>query len=704
MDTTGRHGEARWRTVRTASDTGRHAAPDSRVPDPRVPDSRPPHRQGRVPGAPVPPPRRPATDQRSGRRRADEREAGAARADGTGSHRARDRYDVYDSDAYPATERSRPADDGATRSSRTGSSRTGSSRSGSSRSGSSRTGPYPADGARTGGYRDDRPPPGRPSEEVSRRSADPGRRDDGRDDGRVDGSRTGSHRVDGAAPAAYRGDGPGTGAYRVDGTGPHRSPGQDAGPPRAAGAAGRPSRTGAYRVEDPGGTGAYRVEHPGTGSHRVVDGEPRSSRTGGYRVDGPGTGSRRAVEEEPRPSRTGGYRVDGPGTGSHRAGGAAPPARRSEGTGGHRVDALGTGSHRVDGQGTGSHRAAGRGTGTQAAVPARAVPARPEPARPVSDRPVSDRPVSDRPEPGRAMSDRPEPTGTGSARVARTRSAPPLAPRPDRGTALRAVDLARVHGRGPGAVTALDGVSVDVERGGLVAVMGASGSGKSTLLHCLAGLDRPTRGTVHLGDTDLTRLSERRLTRLRRERVGMVFQGYDLLPQLTVKQNVTLPAEVARVRLDKEWLTTVLATLDLVKVQDRRPGELSGGQQQRVAMARALVLRPEVVLADEPTGALDAGTATVMLRFLRSCVEQLGRTVVMATHDPLAAEWADRVLLLDAGQVAAELRGASAHECLDALSQVQRPQIRRAPEPAAPGPAAPEPGAGPARARRRRRA
>ena len=241
---------------------------------------------------------------------------------------------------------------------------------------------------------------------------------------------------------------------------------------------------------------------------------------------------------------------------------------------------------------------------------------------------------------------------------------------------LRAVDLVRVHGRGRGAVRALDGVSLDVERGGLVAVMGASGSGKSTLLHCLAGLDRPTSGSVLWDGAEITRLSERRLTRLRRERVGVVFQAYDLLPQLTVRQNVGLPAEIAGVRLDRGRLDEVLDVLDLGAVRGHRPDQLSGGQQQRVAVARALVLQPDLLLADEPTGALDVGTAAVLLGHLRSCVEA-GRTVVMATHDPLAAEWADRVLLLHEGRIVTELAAPSAHEVLDALAQVRRPPRRR---------------------------
>ena len=242
---------------------------------------------------------------------------------------------------------------------------------------------------------------------------------------------------------------------------------------------------------------------------------------------------------------------------------------------------------------------------------------------------------------------------------------------------IDAEDLVKVHGRGRGAVRALDGVSVEVERGELVAVMGASGSGKSTLLHCLAGLDRPTAGRVRWAGEDVTRLSERRLTRLRRERVGVVFQAYDLLPQLTLRQNVVLPVEIAGVKPDREWLDTVLEVLDLAALPGHLPRELSGGQQQRVAVARALVLRPDLVLADEPTGALDAGTTADLMRFLRGCVEGLGTTVVMATHDPLAAEWADRVLLLHGGRVADELEAPSAHECLDALARVRHPATGR---------------------------
>ncbi len=257
--------------------------------------------------------------------------------------------------------------------------------------------------------------------------------------------------------------------------------------------------------------------------------------------------------------------------------------------------------------------------------------------------------------------------GWGGEPVPRRSARPPVEP------VLLAEDLVRVHGRGRGAVRALDGVSVEVERGELVGVMGASGSGKSTLLHCLAGLDRPTRGRVHWAGVDVTGLSERRLTRLRRERIGVVFQAYDLLPQLTVRQNVVLPVEIAGARPDREWLDTVLEVLGLESVARKLPRELSGGQQQRVAVARALALRPDVVLADEPTGALDVGTAADLMRFLRGCIDGLGTTVVMATHDPLAAEWADRVLLLHSGRVAVELEAPSAHACLDALARARPP-------------------------------
>ena len=239
---------------------------------------------------------------------------------------------------------------------------------------------------------------------------------------------------------------------------------------------------------------------------------------------------------------------------------------------------------------------------------------------------------------------------------------------PIRDAALSTSDLVKIHGQAARSVTALDGITLDVERGRFTTIMGASGSGKSTLLHCLAGLDKPTRGKVLLGTTDLTRLSERTLTKLRRDRIGFVFQSYDLLPQLTVRQNILLPIEVAGAKLDQPWLDTVLEALELGGLLRQLPSQLSGGEQQRVAVARAVLSRPDVVLADEPTGALDAGTTREMVGFLRASVDHLGQTVVMVTHDPLAAQHADRAVILHEGRLIGEVAQPTAHGVLDALA------------------------------------
>ncbi|GLY20936.1 ABC transporter ATP-binding protein [Micromonospora sp. NBRC 101691] len=226
---------------------------------------------------------------------------------------------------------------------------------------------------------------------------------------------------------------------------------------------------------------------------------------------------------------------------------------------------------------------------------------------------------------------------------------------PTRTAAVAAVDVVKVYGRGETAVRALDGVSVGFGRGRFTAIMGPSGSGKSTLMHCLAGLDTATSGQVLLGGTDLTRQSDRVLTRVRRERIGFVFQSFNLLPQLTAEQNVTLPLDLAGRDVDRELLDHLVGVLGLGDRLAHRPSELSGGQQQRVALARALVSRPEVVFADEPTGNLDSRSGAEVLGFLSSCVRTLGQTVVMVTHDPVAAGYADRVVLLADGRIAGDL-------------------------------------------------
>ncbi|MBB5921851.1 putative ABC transport system ATP-binding protein [Actinoalloteichus hoggarensis] len=226
--------------------------------------------------------------------------------------------------------------------------------------------------------------------------------------------------------------------------------------------------------------------------------------------------------------------------------------------------------------------------------------------------------------------------------------------------ALRMISAGRVYGKGAARVVALDAVSLDFRRGSFTAVMGASGSGKSTLLHCASGLDLVTDGSVLLDGVDLATLSDERLTLLRRERVGFVFQQFNLLPSLTAAQNVALPRRLAGHRPRRAEVMAVLDRVGLADRAGRRPAELSGGQQQRVALARALISRPEVLFADEPTGALDRATGRVVLGLLRELVDDAGQTVVMVTHDPLAASYADSVVFLADGRVASTLRGADA--------------------------------------------
>lgn len=231
-------------------------------------------------------------------------------------------------------------------------------------------------------------------------------------------------------------------------------------------------------------------------------------------------------------------------------------------------------------------------------------------------------------------------------------------------------DVRKVYGRGEATVVALDGVTVTLAPGSFTAVMGPSGSGKSTFLNVAAGLDRPTSGTVALGDIELAGLSERRLTVLRRERVGFVFQAFNLLPSLSVAQNIGLPLRLDGHRPRRSTVREVAGRVDLEKRLRDRPAQLSGGQQQRVAIARALVSRPEVVFADEPTGALDTGTGRGVLALLREIVDEDGRTVVMVTHDPVAAVYADRVMLLADGRVAGTLDAPSADEVAEELAHL----------------------------------
>jgi putative ABC transport system ATP-binding protein len=231
-------------------------------------------------------------------------------------------------------------------------------------------------------------------------------------------------------------------------------------------------------------------------------------------------------------------------------------------------------------------------------------------------------------------------------------------------------DVRRVYGKGAGAVVALDGISISFARGTFTAVMGPSGSGKSTFLHCAAGLDRPTSGTVSIDDQPLAGLSERKLTELRRERIGFVFQSFNLLPALTVWQNVTLPQELDGSRPKRAAVAEVLERVGLADRHKHRPGELSGGQQQRVAIARALVARPAVIFADEPTGALDTQTAADVLDLLREPVRSQGQTVVMVTHDPVAASYADQVVFLADGQLAGSLVAPTAEQVAERLTHL----------------------------------
>ncbi|UQX05043.1 ABC transporter ATP-binding protein [Streptomyces sp. RerS4] len=227
--------------------------------------------------------------------------------------------------------------------------------------------------------------------------------------------------------------------------------------------------------------------------------------------------------------------------------------------------------------------------------------------------------------------------------------------------------MTKVYGKGETRVTALDGVNVEFAQGRFTAVMGPSGSGKSTLMHCLAGLDTVTSGSARIGDTELSALNERQLTALRRDKVGFVFQGFNLLPTLTALENITLPLRIAGRRPDARWLEAVVATVGLADRLGHRPAELSGGQQQRIAVARALVSRPEIVFADEPTGNLDSRSGAEILGFLRDSVRELGQTVVMVTHDPVAAAHADRVVFLADGRLVDELREPSAGAVLDRM-------------------------------------
>jgi len=247
--------------------------------------------------------------------------------------------------------------------------------------------------------------------------------------------------------------------------------------------------------------------------------------------------------------------------------------------------------------------------------------------------------------------------------------------------AARAEDAVKIYGSGDIQVRALNEVSITFEKGQFTAIMGPSGSGKSTLMHCMAALDDLTEGKAFIGDTDLGTLTDKELTRLRRERVGFIFQAFNLVPTLTAIENITLPIELARRQPDQEWVDRVIRTVDLSDRLAHRPNELSGGQQQRVAVARALASRPDVIFADEPTGNLDSRSGTDVLRFMREAVDDLGQTIVMVTHDARAASFADRTVFLSDGIIRGELVNPTAELILDHMKILQVGQfIRGIPE------------------------
>jgi putative ABC transport system ATP-binding protein len=231
----------------------------------------------------------------------------------------------------------------------------------------------------------------------------------------------------------------------------------------------------------------------------------------------------------------------------------------------------------------------------------------------------------------------------------------------------RAVDLVKVYGSGEAVVTALDQVSVEFRRGRMTAIMGPSGSGKSTLMHCMAALDRPTSGQIIVDGIEIGGLKDRALTALRRDRLGFVFQSFNLVPTLTARENITLPVDIAGGKLDQSWFDTVIDTVGLRDRLSHRPSQLSGGQQQRVACARALVSRPAIVFADEPTGNLDSRSSGEILAFLRQSVDAFGQSVVMVTHDATAASYADLVLFLADGRIVDELETPTAERVLERM-------------------------------------
>jgi putative ABC transport system ATP-binding protein len=235
--------------------------------------------------------------------------------------------------------------------------------------------------------------------------------------------------------------------------------------------------------------------------------------------------------------------------------------------------------------------------------------------------------------------------------------------------AARARQVTKAYGTGETRVVALDAVDVDIARGQFTAIMGPSGSGKSTLMHCLAGLDSLTSGRIWIGETEITKLKDKQLTRLRRDQVGFIFQAFNLLPTLNALENITLPMDIAGRKPDTQWLDTVVRTVGLGERLKHRPSQLSGGQQQRVAVARALAAQPEIIFGDEPTGNLDSRAGAEVLGFLRRSVDDLGQTIVMVTHDPMAASYADRVLYLADGRIVDDMANPTAELVFERMLQ-----------------------------------
>jgi putative ABC transport system ATP-binding protein len=241
---------------------------------------------------------------------------------------------------------------------------------------------------------------------------------------------------------------------------------------------------------------------------------------------------------------------------------------------------------------------------------------------------------------------------------------------PSVSVAARAIDASKIYGSGEAEVRALNAINVSFETAHLTAIMGPSGSGKSTLLHCMAGLDRLTSGQIFLGNIEISRSSEKELTLIRRDKLGFIFQSYNLIPTLNALENMTLPMSLAGTKPDPDWLNTIVTTVRLADRLKHRPSELSGGQQQRVAVGRALLSRPEIVFADEPTGNLDSRSGAEILTFMRKAVDELGQTIVMVTHDPIAASYADRVVFLADGAIVDELANPDTDSVIDKMKSL----------------------------------